>query len=174
MPPIILTLKLDQTSFETLDILRQQYFPRARNFLSAHVTLFHALPGEQELSIRETLQNLCKETPVFPLSFPKLSFLGRGVAVEIQSAELLQLRKTLAANWDASLTVQDKQGFRPHITIQNKVAPDDARRVFDRLAFAWKMADGLGEGLQLWHYLEGPWELIGEFPFVGLDSIAAL
>ena len=167
MPPLILTLKLDQQSFDALDTMRQQYFPRARNLLSAHVTLFHQLPDEQELSIRQTLQELCAEIPVLHLSFPKLRFLGKGVAVEIECAELLQLRKKLAADWDALLTAQDKQGFRPHITIQNKVAPDDARRVFDRLAFAWKMADGRGEGLLLWHYLDGPWELVGEFPFAG-------
>jgi 2'-5' RNA ligase len=166
MPPLILSLKLDQASFDTLEVLRQQYFPRARNFLSAHVTLFHALPGEQEAQIKQTLQDLCAETSIFQLSFPKLRFLGRGVAVEIESAELLQLRKKLATDWDASLTAQDKQGFRPHITIQNKVAPDEARRVFDRLAFAWKMDNGFAEGLMLWHYLEGPWELVGEFPFV--------
>ncbi len=165
MPPLILSLKLDQTSFRVLDNLRQQYFPPARNFLSAHVTLFHHLPGEQESSIKETLQDVCAETPEFSLSFPKLRFLGKGLAAEIESAELLKLQKTLATKWNGWLTAQDKQGFRPHVTIQNKVAPENARRVFDRLTFAWKMADGMGEGLLLWHYLEGPWKLVGEFPF---------
>lgn len=165
MPPLILSLKLDQASFDALDKLRQQYFPPARNLLAAHVTLFHQLPGEQESQIRQALQKLCAETPSFALLFPKLRFLGRGVAVEIESAELLQLRKTLATDWNDWLTAQDKQGFRPHITIQNKVAPDEARRIYDRLAFAWKMEAGRGEGLLLWRYLEGPWELVDEFPF---------
>lgn len=174
MPPLIVSLKLDQVSFDALDILRQQYFPRARNFLSAHVTLFHALPGEQESQIRQNLHDICAETPVLELSFPKLRFLGKGVAVEIECAELLQLRKKLATTWDELLTAQDKQGFRPHVTIQNKVAPDAARRVFDRLAFAWKIDNGLGTGLQLWHYLDGPWELAGDFPFAGLGEQSKL
>ena len=167
MPPLILSLKLDQASFNALDNLRQQYFPPARNFLSAHVTLFHHLPGEREQTIKEFLQEICAETPAFSLLFPGLRFLGKGVAVEIESAGLSRLRKTLATNWSDWLTAQDKQGFRPHVTIQNKVAPEDARRVFDLFAPDWKMDEGTGEGLLLWHYLGGPWKLVEEFPFAG-------
>ena len=165
MPPLILSLKLDQVSFDAFDRLRQQYFPPERNFLAAHVTLFHHLPGEQEKSIKESLQKICDRTAQFSLSFPALRFLGKGVAAEIESAELVRLRKMLAAHWDGDLTAQDRQGFRPHVTIQNKVAPEIARRTFESLTTAWKMTNGIGEGLLLWHYLEGPWELIGEFPF---------
>lgn len=56
--PLVLTLKLDQTTFDLFNELRQQHFPPERNFLPAHVTLFHALPGEHELNIRQTLQTL--------------------------------------------------------------------------------------------------------------------
>ena len=63
MPPLILSLKLDQASFDALEVLRQQYFPRARNFLSAHVTLFHQLPGEQETQIKQIFSNLPSPMP---------------------------------------------------------------------------------------------------------------
>jgi hypothetical protein len=52
-----LTLKLDQIAFAVLDDLRAQHFPREWNFLPAHVTLFHALPGDQEQAIAATLHN---------------------------------------------------------------------------------------------------------------------
>ena len=48
--PLILTLKLDQASFTRLDALRQAHFPPERNWLSAHLTLFHHLPGDQRPS----------------------------------------------------------------------------------------------------------------------------
>jgi len=162
-PPLILTLKLDQPAFAVLDDLRAQHFPQERNFLPAHVTLFHALPGDQKQAIAAMLHELCAETTMLHLSFPKLRLLGRGVAVEIESADLIKLRKRLAATWDTWLGTQDRQEFRPHVTIQNKVTPATARRLFDDLGSTWQPFDGRGEGLLLWRYRGGPWELVDEF-----------
>ena len=165
-PSFILTLKLEQPVFESLDELRMRYFPPERNFLPAHVTLFHALPGDQEAAVRQTLHTFCSETQTLRLSFPRLRFLGRGVAVEVGSPELIKLRGRLAAVWGRWLGAQDRQVFRPHVTIQNKVAADEARRLYERLNGAWEPLSGRGEGLLLWRYLGGPWKLAGEFPFV--------
>jgi hypothetical protein len=164
-PPYILTLKLDDRSFEWLDGLRRQHFPPARNFLPAHVTLFHALPGEEGTSIRQTLHPLCSEILPLRLSFSTLRYLGKGVAVEVQCPELLQLRKQLATVWQEWLTPQDIQGYRPHVTVQNKVAPATARSLYDGLIQGWQPREGEGSGLLLWHYLGGPWELSEAFDF---------
>jgi 2'-5' RNA ligase len=163
--PFILTLKLDTSSFERLNQLRQQYFPRQRNFLPAHVTLFHALPGDQEASIRQTLQEVSCRTPILTLTFPKLRFLGQGVAVELDSPELIHLHQDLAEIWREWLSRQDQQSYRPHITIQNKVTPEAARDLYDQLK--WEVFNGKGEGLLLWRYQGGPWEFVAEFEFQG-------
>lgn len=164
-PPLILTLKLDQTTFEQVNALRQQYFPPERNFLPAHVTLFHALPGDQALSIRQRLQTLSSQTSRLPLHLPTLRCLGQGVAIEICAPPFVQLRQTLAKIWGEWLNAQDQQGYRPHITIQNKVAAEAARQLYDQLVDGWHPLNGYGEGLLLWHYRGGPWELITEFSF---------
>ncbi len=163
--PLILTLKLDPTSFSYFNHLRQQYFPSERNYLSAHVTLFHALPGEQEASLRQTIEQVCSQTPVLCLSFPKLRFLGQGVAVEVHCPELLQCHRQLAQRWQGWLTRQDQQGYRPHITIQNKTAAPQARQLYDQLSQDWRSLSGYGEGLLLWRYRGGPWEWVQEFSF---------
>lgn len=165
LSPLILSLKLDQKTFDLFDQLRQQHFPPERNFLPAHLTLFHALPGEQELEIQQLLQERCARTPVLPLSFPEVRSLGQGVAVQVDSPELSQFRQQLADHWQAGLTRQDQQGYRPHITLQNKVAPDVARQLYHQLAKAWTPFNGKGEALLLWRYKGGPWELAGEFAF---------
>ena len=164
--PLVLTLKLDQTTFEPFNQLRQQHFPPDRNFLSAHVTLFHALSGEEETQIQQELAAVCSRTPRLPLQFPTLRFLGRGVAIEVQSSELIHLRQSLAKTWGTWLTAQDQQGYRPHITIQNKVPAQTARQLYDQLLQDWQSIDGYGEGLLLWHYQGGPWTLAGEFLFL--------
>lgn len=166
-PPFILTLKLEQSVFEPLDELRKRYFPPERNFLPAHITLFHALPGDQEPFIRQTLRTICSEVQTLRLSFPRLRFLGRGAAVEVASRELIELRGRLEAAWGMWLGAQDRQAFRPHVTIQNKVAADEARRLYENLIGTWKPLSGRGEGLLLWRYLGGPWEFADEFSFAG-------
>lgn len=163
-PPLILTLKLDQTTFEQANALRQRYFPPERNVVPAHITLFHALPGDQEMAISRSLQTLCSHARV-SLQLPTLRFLGRGVAIEIESPELVELRQTLANIWSDWLSVQDRQGYRPHITIQNKVAAAEARQVYEQLLQQWQPMNGYGEGLLLWYYRNGPWELVNEFSF---------
>ncbi len=163
--PLILTLKLDDESFNFFDVLRKKYFPKKRNFLAAHVTLFHHLPDENLDIIKQNLRDICLETVELPLSFIHWRFLGKGSAMTIESNELLKLRNVLAKIWQENLTAQDRQKFQPHITIQNKVAPDEARKTFDILAANWQAKKGLAKGLTLWHYAGGPWRFEAEYLF---------
>lgn len=165
MAPLILSLMLDHPTFTLLDDLRQRHFPPERNMVPTHVTLFHALPGEQEASIAALLDEIAGATPPLPLALPGVRFLGRGVAVEIEAPGLVALRRRLAHAWQGWLLPQDQQGYRPHATIQNKVAPHVARRLYDELSGTWSQRAGQGLGLLLWRYLGGPWERAGAFPF---------
>ena len=163
--PLILTLKLDAATHEFFDGLRQRYFPPERNFLAAHLTLFHHLPGTELDKIRSDLQQFCRAHQEFPLNFPRWRFLGKGVAVAVESDELIELRMSFARLWNAWLRPQDRQKFQPHITVQNKVAPEKARRLYDDLAVQWQPTTGLAPGLSLWHYLGAHWKLEADFLF---------
>lgn len=164
--PLILTLKLDPQTFEFTNNLRRQYFPVERNVIPAHVTLFHALPSEQKREISQALRVLCSQTSEISLYLPMVRFLGKGVAIAIESPALMQLRQGLAAAWKEWLSGQDRQPYQPHITIQNKVSPTDARQLHRQLSEAWQPVSGVGKGLLLWYYRGGPWELASEFSFV--------
>ena len=78
--------------------------------------------------------------------------------MNIESPELLRLRANLARIWNDDLTAQDKQKFQPHITVQNKVAPDEARQTFENLSAKWQKKTGRAEGLTLWHYDAPRWK----------------
>lgn len=159
-PPLILTLKLDAAGFEIFNDLRQRHFPPARNFLPAHITLFHHLPGERENEIRQTLIELAARTKVFELDCSSLRFLGKGVAINAENSELVGLRAGLQQTWFEWLGAQDRQkGYRPHVTVQNKVAPERARELYETLSKEWRPRTARGEGLLLWQYLGGPWRL---------------
>ena len=163
--PLILTLKLDQETQQYFNQFREKYFPPERNYLDAHLTMFHHLPGEEIAGICETLDKISAEFSPFEIKFPKWRFLGKGVAADVESKKLIDLRKQLAEIWQDRLTRQDSQKFKPHITIQNKVAPEKARRLFNNLSELKRLPNGFGEGLQLWHYMGGPWKLEREFLF---------
>ena len=168
--PYILTLKLDQHTFETLNMLRQTHFPAARNVVPAHITLFHALPSLHEAQIRQDLAHLASTTSPLALTFPAVRLLGRGVAVALTSATLVQLRQQLASRWQPWLSAQDRQPYQPHVTIQNKVTPEAARRLFARLEQTWEPLHGIGEGLIVWQYVGGPWEYVAEYRFTHPDT----
>ncbi len=165
--PLILTLKLDAQTFAYFDGLRRQHFPPHRNIVPAHITLFHALPAEHEFAIDATLREVSAETAPTGLAFPALRFLGRGVAAEVDAPDLLHVRARLAAAWDNRLGAQDRQRYRPHITIQNKVAPKVARELLSQMESRFEQRPLAIAGLGLHRYLGGPWEKLAILPFRG-------
>ena len=161
---LIVTLKLDAAAFDRLDGLRRAHFPAAINRLSAHLTLFHHLPGERLAEAVADLTAVARRPPL-RLKVSGLRLLGRGVAFDIESSALSEVRRELARRWGPHLTAQDRQGFRAHVTIQNKVDPAEARALRDRLAQGFAPWEATGEALQLWRYLGGPWAAEAEAPF---------
>ena len=81
--------------------------------------------------------------------------------------EVAVLRHRLAAMWRPWLTAQDRQGWRPHVTIQNKVPPDQAKRLHATLLAAFAPGCGTVTGLALWRYIGGPWEALDQYGFAG-------
>lgn len=165
--PLILTLGLDAAAFDRLDALRRAHFPPERNLIPAHLTLFHHLPGARLAEVSCHLTQAAAVTPAFSVQIAGLLKLGRGVAFRIDAPPLLDLRARLAAAFQDNLTPQDRQGFRPHVTVQNKVDPAAARALHDQLSRDFQPWQATAEALLLWHYRGGPWETAGRHPLAG-------
>jgi len=163
--PLILTLRMDGRSQERFDSLRELHFPPERNYLRAHLTLFHKLPGEQEADIFTDLWEVCRHREPITMTATNLLSLGRGVAYELSSPELVGFRRELAGRWEPWLGAQDRQGFKPHVTVQNKVPPEEARALHERLRATFSPFEVQGVGLSLWRYLGGPWEPVRTYRF---------
>ena len=161
---MIVTLLLDDEAQQRFDRLRAEHFPPERNHLAAHVTLFHALPGERLDAVRADLAAAARRPP-FAVAVTGVRFLGRGVAYDLASAGLDRLRAGLADAWSPWLTPQDRQRHRAHVTVQNKVAPEVARALHERLSASFASGAGTARGLGLWRYLDGPWGAVDAFPF---------
>lgn len=158
---------MDDASQERFDRLRRAFFPAERNRLQAHLTLFHHLPGHRTRDVVATVEEACRLQAPITLKAKGLLFMGRGVAYAFDAPELVALRKRLAAEWDPWLTPQDRGGFRPHVTVQNKVSAGEARALHDRLSGSFSPFEVRGEGLSLWRYLGGPWQPVETCLFGG-------
>jgi hypothetical protein len=162
--PLILTLALNSEAEQFFNQLRQQHFPPERNFLAAHLTLFHHLP--QEPKILADIKAYCVQQQPFKLQVTGVISLGRGVAYKLENVVLQTGHKQLQQQWQPWLTPQDRQTLRPHVTVQNKVTPVQAQDLLQQLRSTFSPFEVVSIGLRLWRYLGGPWELLQTFPFI--------
>ena len=163
---LIITAEMAPPDLAWLDGLRRAYYPADRNQLPAHLTIFHALPPSVEGEVRGSLARLSSEAPP-SASIEGLMDLGGGVAFRIVSPDLDAMRRELAEDFHGLLSAQDSGGWRPHVTIQNKVAPKEARALLARLESDFRPRPLAIAGLGLHRYLGGPWERVESYSFRG-------
>jgi len=163
--PLILTLALDEGAFAFFDEQRRRYFPPERNFIPAHLTLFHKLPAERAAAIVAALEGAAAQQAPISMRVTGLRSLGRGVAYTLASPELASFRHALATQWALWLAPQDRQKHQPHVTIQNKVDTKAAAALLSELAASFRPFSVTGTGLDLWRYHGGPWEKVRRVPF---------
>jgi len=162
--PLIVTALMGNADFAYFDGLRRRHYPPDRNVLRAHMTLFHHLPISIEHELSAHIRQVTKdEAP--QASLTGLMSLGRGVAFRVRSDELDAIRAEIADRFAPLLIPQDKAGWRPHVTVQNKVEPPVARSLLTELELGFQPRPMQISGLAIWHYLGGPWQLSGAWRF---------
>ncbi len=166
MSALIVTAEFGTADFAWLDGLRRLYYPPGRNQVPAHLTLFHALPPSAETEARSRLAAAAKgKAPV--ATFAGVMDLGGGVALRVVSDDLDAIRDDLAIGLHGLLGAQDSGGWRPHVTIQNKVAPKEARALLGQLVADFQPRSLRIAGLALHRYRGGPWQAVALYPFRG-------
>ena len=160
--PIIATLALDPRSFARLDAWRRAHFPDRGYRLPAHLTLFHKLPPGAAPRVAAALGP--RPGPV-PLAFDSLRRLERGTAVDVASPALHRLRARIGAAFEGELSRQDsRRVWRPHVTVQNKVDPEEAAAGRAAISAVFAPWVGYGPAVLLWRYLGGPWGFEAALP----------
>jgi 2'-5' RNA ligase len=161
--PLVVTLAITPSAQSYFNELRRQHFPAERNYLDAHLTLFHALPDIPR--IVEDLEKFAKDQQPFEATAPSVLSLGNGTAFKITAPELPALYQKLQKNWFDVLTNQDRQKRNFHITIQNKVEPAAAKKLYAEMVQNFEPFSFTVSGILLWRYQNGPWEYLTEFNF---------
>ena len=163
---LIVTAELAAEDFAWLDALRRRHYPPERNQVPAHLTMFHALaPSAEDEARRRLAGQSARPAPAARVA--GLMDLGGGVAFRIVSDDLEAIRDELAEDLHGLIGAQDSGGWRPHVTIQNKVAPKVSRGLLQSLERDFQPRPLRIAGLGLHRYLGGPWETLGVWKFRG-------
>ena len=163
---LIVTAELPRDLHRWATALRKAHFPPERNYLEAHVTLFHALPPSCAGEVKTALADMARRTPV-PARLEGLMNLGRGTALKLESPAMIAVWRELANRFDGVLTAQDQHKPRLHVTIQNKVSGREAKALQAQLAGTIEPRDFAFRALALHIYRDGPWEHVRDYPFRG-------
>ena len=163
--PIIITAMMGPEDQSFFNKLRSDYFPPERNYLDAHITLFHHLPPAHWPEIKRYIVALTREYETPNAQVDRLLNLGGGVAFHIDSPELMAVRSMIAENFASLLIPQDQSRPRLHVTIQNKVKDEIARQTFEVLSAQFEPFAISIIGISAFYYMGGPWEKIGHWRF---------
>jgi hypothetical protein len=161
--PFIITATIDPDDLAPFTRLRDRFFPAERNYLAAHLTLFHSIPfayGDDFMAaakrVSETVQPVAAEVGE-PIN------LGRGVAYPVRANQLFELRGQLRDRFAPHLSRQDAAPWRrPHLTVQNKVDPQEARRLLRHLQRHYEPCTIRIIGISRYRYAGGPWTFVDQ------------
>jgi 2'-5' RNA ligase len=162
-PSLILTLGLEEKAQQYFTALRNSYYPKYCNYLQAHITLFHRLPAGLE-EMQQAMQQFTNRNNL-QLEVTGISNIGNGVVFNLSSDELQALHKSMQYYFNPWLISNDRKILVPHITIQNKVTAFKAAQTKQLLLPHFKPFIITGNGIAVWQYLKGPWQLLQFYPF---------
>jgi len=169
--PFILTAALPSSIQSWADGLRRAHYPPERNYLHAHVTLFHSFAPSLLDELKTLLPRLASEYAAPSGRVTGLMDMGTGTAIALESEELLNLRAIIADHFHGSLTEQDLHEPRLHITVQNKVTKREARELqaslSDEITLRSQAGPFVFPALELHRYLGGPWDAVKRCAFRG-------
>ena len=164
--PLIVTADFTADDFAWLEGLRRAHYPAEHNRVPVHLTMFQGLPPSAIDEVKHQLAIHAVEAPP-RATVEGLMNLSTGVAFRVVSEELEAVREAIADHFHGLLTGPDAVGWRPHVTIQNKVAARHAKALLDRLNADFRPRQLGIAGLSVHRYRGGPWETLGSFRFRG-------
>lgn len=127
--------------------------------------MFHHLPPSAETELKHRLKLETRGIPTPPAMLREPYSLGQGVALRIESEGLAAIRARQADAFSGLLAPQDMAGWRPHVTIQNKVTAPEARALLTAMRASFHARPLAITGLAAWWYRGGSWEPLSRHMF---------
>lgn len=162
--PLIVTADFTPTDYAWLEGLRRAHYPAEQNRVPVHLTMFQGLPPSAVDEVKHQL-SLHSASPPPRATIAGLMNLTGGVAFRVVSDELEAIREEIASHFHGLLCAPDVAGWRPHVTIQNKVPPREARALITELEAGFRPRLLGIAALTVHRYRGGPWETLASYKF---------
>lgn len=163
---LLVTAELPSDVLAWADALRRAHYPPGRMRLGAHVTLFHALPPSAEETVRRALGDLARSTPP-EARISGVMDLDEGTAFAVDSEAIVTIHAELGERFYGFVQQKDNHRLRPHITIQNKVTLDEARKLQRLLTASFTARAFRFRGFGLYKWRDELWQLEHVYAFRG-------
>lgn len=166
--PLIVTADFAPADFAWLEGLRRAHYPAEQNRVPVHLTMFQGLPPS---AVEEVKQQLAVNTRGLAprATMAGLMLFDQGVAFRLVSDELDSIREEIADHFHGMLSAPDAVGWRPHVTIQNKVPAKQAKALLAELERDFRPRPLGISGLSVHRYRGGPWETLATYKFRGTN-----
>jgi hypothetical protein len=164
--PLLIVAELPSDVHAWADALRRAHYPPERNRLGAHVTLFHGLPPSAHEEVVRLLRDLARLSPP-SARITGIMDLERGTAFAIESPEMVAIHADMAERLHGLVQQKDTHPLRLHITVQNKVAPAEARALQAALAATMTPRTFRFRGFGLYGWTGDLWRQSRVFAFRG-------
>ena len=164
--PLIVTADFATDDFAWLEGLRRTHYPAERNVVPVHLTMFQGLPPSAAEEVKQELARHAGGPPPRAMIAGLMNLSG-GVAFRVVSDDLEAIREAIADHFHGLLCAPDAAGWRPHVTIQNKVAPRQAKQLHEELERGFRQRPLGIAGLSVHRYRRGPWESLASYKFRG-------
>jgi hypothetical protein len=164
--PLIVTADFATDDYAWLEGLRRAHYPAEHNRVPVHLTMFQGLPPSVAAEIKHQLSVHSAQARPRATIAGLMNFTN-GVAFRVVSDELEAIREAIADHFHGLLPAPDAAGWRPHVTIQNKVAPKVAKALLHQLEQEFRPRPLGIAGLCVLHYRGGPWETLATYKFRG-------
>jgi len=163
---LLVTAELPPDVLGWADALRREHYPPGRMRLGAHVTLFHALPPSAEETVRRALGDLARSPPP-EARISGVMDLDEGTAFAIDSEPLVAIHAEMGERLYGFVQQKDNHRLRPHITIQNKVRLEDARKLQRQLRASLAPRAFRFRGFGLYKWRDELWQQEHVYAFRG-------
>ncbi|KAI1399060.1 hypothetical protein F4819DRAFT_498292 [Hypoxylon fuscum] len=167
----VLTLLTDGAHHQAMCALRERYYPPALLRVSAHISLFRALPGSLIPALRADVAAVAARTASIGICAvgPPIQMGRGGVGVLVTGLQPVDgIMRELQEKWHDVLSRQDRGRFRGHYTLMNKVNDNEkVKRCLENVGKElgpWG-CPGIALGLSLWRYDAGWWRHEEDFTF---------
>jgi hypothetical protein len=164
--PLIVTADFVTPDFAWLEGLRRAHYPAEHNRVPVHLTMFQGLPPSVIDEVKHQL-SLHSAQPPPRATIAGLMNFTNGVAFRVVSDQLEAIREAIADHFHGMLSAPDAAGWRPHVTIQNKVPPRAASALKRELEREFRPRSLGIAGLSVHRYRGGPWETVATYKFRG-------